>query len=73
MFVKDLCVVRSDDTDVAHSIAAVGSRDKSKAEAFIRENCPNGGPAQSNGLVEAKPVACGSYQDVYENAVSPHQ
>ncbi|RSH91186.1 hypothetical protein EHS25_009485 [Saitozyma podzolica] len=68
MFVKNLCVVRSDDTDVAHSIAAVGSRDKSKAEAFIRENCPNGGPAQSNGLVEANPVACGSYQDVYENA-----
>lgn len=73
MFVKDLCVVRPDVTDVAHSIAAVGSRDTSKAEAFIAENCPKGGPAQSNGLVEAGPVACGSYQEVYENKVSSYQ
>ena len=56
-------------TDVAHAITAVGSRSIEKAEAFIKENCPDGGFAQISGLVSDKPAAKGSYAEVYSDKV----
>ena len=70
-FVRDLVLNPSarNVTDVAHAVAAVGSRSVEKAEAFIKENCPQGGYAQASGLIGAKPVAYGSYAEVYSNPV----
>ena len=69
LFVQDLCLSRVDVTDVVHSIAAVGSRDKIKAEGFIQDQCPKGASAQQQGLVSKKPEACGSYEEVYTHSV----
>ncbi|WWC58899.1 uncharacterized protein I303_101444 [Kwoniella dejecticola CBS 10117] len=67
MFVKDLSVQRPDVTDVQHSIAAVGSRDKAKASRFIEDFCANGASAQQADNGVAKPVAFGSYEEVYQH------
>lgn len=56
-------------SDVYHAIAAVGSRDISKAEKFIQENCPEGASGQKNGLVDIKPKAYGSYKEVVDDPV----
>ncbi|GAA6020123.1 hypothetical protein JCM10207_006263 [Rhodosporidiobolus poonsookiae] len=54
-----------DVSDVAHAVAAVASRSVSKAQEFIDEYCPEGGWAQKSGLVKEKPVALGSYEELY--------
>lgn len=59
-FVKDLCLSRPEVSDVAHSIAAVASRDKAKADKFIADFCPSGAAGQV-GEVEG----VGSYEAVY--------
>lgn len=69
MFVEDIALARPDVTDVAHAVAAVGSRDITKAQAFIDKHIPNGGTAQQAGLAPP-PVACGSYQEVFDHPVS---
>jgi hypothetical protein len=69
MFVKDLCTIREEVTDVEHAIAAVGSRDKKKAEGFIADFCPHGGPAQQQCLVKTAPQALGSYEEVFGHKV----
>lgn len=72
-FVRDLVLPSSDRDakDVAHVVAAVGSRDVTKAEKFIRDNCPEGGNAQKEGLSKIKPSAKGSYKECVEDPVSP--
>lgn len=67
-FVADLVLdpAGRDVKDVAHAVTAVGSRSLSKAEEFISKHCPEGGFAQANGLVKAKPIAKGSYEEVYK-------
>lgn len=62
---KDICVDRSSVTDVGHSIAAVGSRDTTKALDFIDNFCPKGGNAQ-----KGVPKAVGSYEEVWVDPVS---
>lgn len=64
-FVKDICIDRPDVTDVAHSIAAVGSRDLNKAQKFIDDYCPKGANAQ-----KSVPKALGSYEHVWNDPVS---
>ena len=56
--------------DVLHSIEAVGSRDKKKAQEFIEKYCPDGAIAQKRGVVSRKPQACGSYEEVINHSVS---
>lgn len=70
-FTQDLCrpLAQRNVHDVSHALAAVGSRNKSKAEAFIAKFAPKGGAAQQAGLVDFKPVAHGSYQDVVNDPV----
>lgn len=70
-FAKDIALSRPEITDVAHAVAAVGSRDKAKAEKFIEEFLPNGGTAQQAGLGKVqKPTAWGSYAELYNDPVS---
>ena len=69
-FVTDLSIQCEEFTDVLHSIVAVGSRTKSRAEEFIEANCPNGAVAQQKGLSTKPPQACGSYEDVFNHKVS---
>lgn len=71
-FVKDLVLPPEgrNVADVAHAVAAVGSRSLDKAQEFIRKFCPEGGSAQKTGLVETKPVARGAYAEVYSDKVS---
>ncbi|BEI83934.1 hypothetical protein CcaverHIS002_0405380 [Cutaneotrichosporon cavernicola] len=64
MFVEDLALPRSDVTDVLHSVAAVGARDKDRAAAFIDKYLPKGATAQQLGL-RPPPVAVGGYADLY--------
>ncbi|GAA6039636.1 hypothetical protein JCM8097_002229 [Rhodosporidiobolus ruineniae] len=52
-------------TDVAHAVVAVASRSVDKAQAYIDEFCPDGGWAQKTGLYKEKPVALGSYAELY--------
>ncbi|KAH8083482.1 hypothetical protein HD553DRAFT_273027 [Filobasidium floriforme] len=66
-FVKDISIQRDDVTDVYHAIAAVGSRDVSKAQTFIESHCPAGANGQQKGLTDVRPEACGSYDDVYNH------
>ncbi|EJD01504.1 NAD-binding protein [Fomitiporia mediterranea MF3/22] len=54
-------------TDVAHAVAAVGSRSLDKAQEFIQKYCPEGGFAQKAGLTSTKSVARGSYAEVYSD------
>lgn len=70
-FVRDLVLDPSTrgTADVAHAVAAVGSRSVEKAEAFIKENCPQGGFAQASNLIGLRPTAYGSYAEVYNNPV----
>lgn len=56
--------------DVAHAIVAVGSRSVTKAKEFIATKCPDGGCAQKEGLLDTRPEAMGSYQEVYNHPVS---
>lgn len=67
-FVTDLAIPSDDFTDVLHSVAAVGSRDKQRAEDFIRTNLPKGAVAQQKGL-SPLPQAYGSYDEVYNHKV----
>ncbi|WWC99990.1 hypothetical protein V866_006899 [Kwoniella sp. B9012] len=67
MFVKDICVQRDGDSEVLHSIVAVGSRDQIKAQRFIEDFCPDGGPAQVRNGDVPKPLACGSYEQVFNH------
>lgn len=60
-----------DASEVSHAIAAIGSRSVTKAEEFIKENCPEGGAAQKEGLSKIKTVAKGSYKDCVEDPVCP--
>lgn len=54
-----------------HAVAAVASRDKAKAEKFIQDNLPNGAAGQQAGLGKVpKPVAWGSYAELYKDPVS---
>lgn len=69
MFVDDIALERPDVTDVLHAVTAVGSRDKTKAAEFIEKHLPKGATAQQAGLAPM-PVACGSYQEVFEHPVS---
>ncbi|GJN88062.1 hypothetical protein Rhopal_001018-T1 [Rhodotorula paludigena] len=67
--IKDLVLDPSgrDCTDVAHSVAAVASSSAlSKAQKFIDDFCPEGGWAQKSGLDKTKPVALGSYDELYQ-------
>ncbi|GMK59341.1 hypothetical protein CspeluHIS016_0703560 [Cutaneotrichosporon spelunceum] len=64
MFVEDLALPRPDVTDVLHSVAAVGARDKDRAAAFIDKYLPKGATAQQQGL-RPPPVAVGGYADLY--------
>ncbi|TDL29856.1 NAD(P)-binding protein [Rickenella mellea] len=68
-FAKDLVLAPStrNVSDVAHAIAACGSRSLEKAEEFIKGNCPEGGCAQVAGYVKSKPVAKGNYEDVFKH------
>ena len=59
-------------SDVVHAVAAVGSRSVDKAKEFIQKNCPEGASAQKAGLSTVKPVARGSYAEVYSDPVSPY-
>lgn len=70
-FTQDLCrpLAKRNVQDVSHALAAVGSRDKSKAEAFVSMFAPEGGVAQQAGLVDFQPAAHGSYQDVVNDPV----
>lgn len=70
-FVRDLALPTSerDASDVAHVIAAVGSRDVAKAEKFIKDNCPEGGHAQKEGMSKIKTSAKGSYKECVEDPV----
>lgn len=70
-FVRDLTLSTSerDAGDVAHAVAAVGSRDVTKAEKFIKDNCPQGGSAQKEGLSDLKPSPKGSYKECVEDPV----
>ena len=67
-FVRDLVLPPSgrgaSDSDVAHAVTAVGSRSLAKAEEFARENCPEGGWAQVQGLVAEKVEAVEGYENV---------
>jgi hypothetical protein len=65
-FVKDICLDRTDVTDVGHSIAVVGSRDAIKAQKFKDDFCPHGGNAQKGDT-----KAVGSYEEVWHDPVSP--
>jgi hypothetical protein len=56
--------------EVSHAIAAIGSRNISKAEQFIKDNCPDGGAAQKDGSSKIKMEAKGSYKDCVEDPVS---
>jgi hypothetical protein len=56
--------------DVSHAIAAVGSRHLEKAVEFVNKFCPEGAAAQIDGLVTFKPLAVGSYSEVYQCEVS---
>jgi hypothetical protein len=71
-FVKDVCRPMSSRnvTDVSHAIAAVGSRDISKARQFIQDYAPRGGSAQQDGLIDFAPEACGNYKAVVDHPVS---
>jgi dihydrodiol dehydrogenase / D-xylose 1-dehydrogenase (NADP) len=71
-FVRDLVLPTSerDASEVAHVVAAIGSRSIEKAEQFIKDNCPEGGSAQKEGLSEIKTAAKGSYKDCVEDPVS---
>ena len=55
-------------SDVQHAIVIAGSRDPSKAQAFLDENVPKGGFAQQSGLYADK-AKSGTYEDVYNNPV----
>ncbi len=68
MFVEDLAFPRPDVTDVLHSVAAVGARDKDRAAAFITKNLPKGATAQQQGL-RPPPVAVGGYADLFAREV----
>jgi dihydrodiol dehydrogenase / D-xylose 1-dehydrogenase (NADP) len=59
-----------DASDVAHVVAAIGSRSLEKAEQFIEDNCPEGGAAQKEGLSEIKTKAYASYKECVEDDVS---
>lgn len=69
MFAEDLALPRAEVTDVLHSIAAVGARDKDRAEEFIAKFLPKGATAQQAGL-KPPPVACGGYAELYAREVS---
>lgn len=69
MFAKDLALDRPEVTDVLHSVAAVGARDKDRAQKFIEEFLPNGATAQQAGL-RPPPVACQGYAELYAREVS---
>jgi hypothetical protein len=45
-----------------------GSRDPTKAQAFLDEHVPNGGSAQSSGAYAHK-AKSGTYEDVYNDPV----
>lgn len=70
-FVKDLVLASSERKvfDVAHAVTACGSRSISKAEEFITQYCPHGASAQKEGHIKTKPVAKGSYHEVYTHEV----
>lgn len=71
-FVRDLVLSPSNrgTTDVAHAVAAVGSRSLDKANTFITTYCPEGGCAQKGGFTEVKTRAFGCYEDVYKDEAS---
>ncbi|KAI8577019.1 hypothetical protein K450DRAFT_254014 [Umbelopsis ramanniana AG] len=66
-FVHDLAMDPStrDVKDVAHAVVAVDSRTKAKAEAFIRDYCPEGGFAQKAGYCDLPVEAVEGYDAVY--------
>ncbi|KAK8864557.1 hypothetical protein IAR55_001807 [Kwoniella newhampshirensis] len=66
-FCKDIALVRDDVKDVLHSIVAVGSRDKAKAQSFIDEFCPKGANAQAGGISSLTPKAVEGYEAVYND------
>ena len=57
-------------SDISHAVAAAGSRDLKKAQEFIAKYCPEGASGQKEGLVDFKPKAYGSYQEVADDPVS---
>ena len=67
-FVRDLVLPPSgrgaSESDVAHAITAVGSRSLAKAQEFIKENCPNGGWAQVQGLTGEGVAPVEGYESV---------
>jgi hypothetical protein len=49
----------------------VGSRSLEKAKAFIKDNCPEGGAAQKEGLSGIETVPKASYSECVNDEVSP--
>ncbi|BGP37408.1 hypothetical protein JCM10450v2_001318 [Rhodotorula kratochvilovae] len=66
--VKDLVLdpAGRDVSDVVHAVAAVASSSSvAKAQKFIDDFCPEGAFAQKTGLDKSKPVALGTYKELY--------
>ncbi|KAL7008476.1 hypothetical protein EMMF5_001737 [Cystobasidiomycetes sp. EMM_F5] len=66
-FVK-ICASLREASEVAHALVVAGSRDKAKAEKFIKDSAPDGGWAQQIGAYKNKAQGVGSYEEVYSHS-----